>query len=270
MKSGAHPKLGLALGSGGARGWAHVGVLRVLRAEGIVPDAVAGTSVGALVGALFAAGRWEAFEREIAALNWARLAAFFMEVRLPQRGFFSGRPVTRWLGGEGLLGRLRIEDFPVPFAAVATDLFREEAVTLREGPATQAVRASISIPGVFEPVVREGRVLVDGGLTDPVPVEAARRLGAGVVVAVDVNGRAAPEQGDCAAPPTLLATLLQTARMMENGVSRLTLAQRPADILIRPATGHIQTLDFHGGRAAIAAGEAAARAALPAIREALR
>lgn len=264
------PKIGLVLGSGGARGWAHLGVIKALRAMGVVPDVVAGTSIGALVGAMLAADVFDVFVREAEALNFLRLARFFAEVRLPQHGLFSGRPVMAWLGQEALLGRRTFADLRLPFAAIATDLYREESVTLDRGPVAQAVRASISIPGVFDPVLRNGRALVDGGLTDPVPVAAARALGAEVVIAVDVNGSVPAPDFPCGArPPSLLTTLLQTTRMVENGLCRHTLRHSPADVLIRPATGHIQTLDFHGGRAAVAEGERATLALRPELTKAL-
>lgn len=254
----SRPKIGLALGSGGARGWAHLGVIKALRALGIVPDVVTGTSIGALIGAVYAAGVFEAFVEETGRLNFLRMASLFTEVRLPQHGLLSGRQVMAWLGQERLLGRRTFGELRMPFAAIATDLYREEAVTLDHGSVAQAVRASISIPGVFDPVLHEGRALVDGGLTNPVPVDAARALGAEVVIAVDVNGRVpVPSFPEGARPPSLLATLLQTTRMVENGVCRLTLERTPADILIRPDTGHIPTLDFQGGRSAITEGERA-------------
>lgn len=260
------PKIGLALGGGGARGWAHLGVIRALRTLGVEPDVVAGTSIGALVGAVYAAGVFEAFVAEAEGLNFLRLARLFAEMRLPQHGLLSGRPVMAWLEQGQLLGQRTFDDLRLPFAAVATDLYREEAVTLDRGSVAQAVRASISIPGIFDPVIRDGRALVDGGLTDPVPVSAARALGADIVIAVDVNGRVpAPSFPGGARPPSLLATLLQTARMVENGVSRLTLERSPADILIRPATGHIPTLDFQGARAAMAEGERATLALRPRL-----
>ena len=267
----ARPKIGFALGSGGARGWAHLGVLRTLFAWGIRPDVVAGASIGALIGAMIAAGRFEAFEREVAALNLMRLTAFFVEVRLWRRGMLSGRPVMEWLGRPELLGASRIETLPLPFAAVATDLYREEPVMLRTGRAVDAVRASIAIPGVFDPVVREGRVLVDGGLTDPVPVAAARALGADIVIAVDVNDRAMPPPAPNAdeTPPSLLATLIQTERLVENTMSRITLERAKPDVLIRPRVGGVQTLDFIGGRTAVEAGAEAARAARHALQEVL-
>ena len=262
----ARPKIGLALGSGGARGWAHVGVLRALLEMGVRPDVVTGTSIGAMVGAAYAAGVFDAFLRELESLNWMRLAKFFMEPRIWTRGIFSGKTVTAWLERPDLLGARTLADLRLPFAAVATDLFAEKTVVLREGRLAQAVRASISIPGVFDPVPYGGRHLVDGGFTDPVPVSVARALGADVVIAVDLNGGLAEEPKS---PPNLLATLLQTTRLVENAMSRLTLSQSPADVLIRPKAGHVQTFDFHGGRSLVAVGEAAAHAAEPALSKVL-
>lgn len=256
------PVIGLALGSGGARGWAHIGVVQALARLGIEPDVVAGTSIGALVGATVAADCFEAFAEAAERLDWLGLAKFFAEVRLPKHGLFSGAPITAWLDEPERLGGRTIGALPKPFAAVATDLYKEEAVYLTEGRVTDAVRASFSIPGVFDPVMRGGRVLVDGGLVDPVPVAAARALGAEMVIAVDINSEGARTPGEVPQErPALLTTLLQTLRMVENGVCRLTLAQRPAEVLLCPQTGFIQTLDFAGGRAGIALGEAAVEAA---------
>lgn len=265
-------KTALVLGSGGARGWAHIGVVRALMRLGFVPDMVVGTSIGALIGAMVAAGRFEAFDREISAMTPLKWAAFFTEVHFPQSGLLSGKPILEWLEQPHLLGRRTFSDLEIPFAAVATDLDRERSVVLREGPVVQAVRASISIPGIFDPVVRNCAVLVDGGLVSPVPVKEARALGAEVVVAVDINTQM---PADCLLPegvtpqmPTLFTTLLQTMRMVENEICRQTLVNDKPEVLIRPAAGHLQTLEFHTGKALIAAGERAvleAEAALGAI-----
>lgn len=263
-------KIGLALGSGGARGWAHIGVVRALARLGIRPMAVAGTSIGALVGAMVAAGCFESFAEAAEVLDWRGLASFFAEVRWPRHGLFSGNPVKQWLDAPERLGGRTIEALPLPFAAVATDLASAEGVVLRQGRAVDAVRASISIPGVFDPVVQGGRVLVDGGLVDPIPVAAARALGAEFVIAVDVNaGGASSDVPSATKPPTLLQTLVQTIRMVENGVCRHALIERPADFLLQPGTGHIQTLDFAGGREGVALGEAAVAAAAGALQAAI-
>lgn len=254
-------KVALVLGSGGARGWAHIGVVRALKKRGFKPDLVVGTSIGALVGAMVAAGTFETFDREINVFSPIKLAKFFTEVHLPQHGLLSGRPVLDWLVQPHLLGLRTFSELKVPFAAVATDLYREREVVLREGNVAQAVRASIAIPGIFDPVVRGNAVLVDGGLVSPVPVNVARQLGAEVVVAVDINTHS-PEQGavnggETLQMPTLFATLLQTMRMIENESCRNLLARDRPEVLIRPAAGHLQTLDFHAGKALIATGERA-------------
>lgn len=248
------PVIGLALGSGGARGWAHIGVIEGLLALGIRPAVVTGTSIGALVGAMFAAGVWERFVAEAKALNWVRLVKFFAEFHWPRHGLLSGQPICAWLAQEELLGQRRAEDLAVTFAAVATDLDAEQAVVLHTGRLTELVRASISIPGVFDPVLREGRVLVDGGLTEPVPVQAARDLGATCVIGVDINAFGGKPPRTARKKPSLMGTLMQTLRIVENEVCRLTLSQRPADVLIGPPTGFIQTLDFAGGRAGVELG----------------
>lgn len=177
------PKLGLALGSGSARGWAHLGVLRALQEEGIVPDVVCGTSIGALVGAAYATGQLEHFSQ------WAQ--------RLDRRKVFQFMDF-QWGGGmikgEKLVAFLRrhcpdcqVQATDIPFAAVATDLHSGAEVWLRHGLVADAVRASIALPGLFTPVVRDGRLLVDGGLVNPVPVSLARAMGADIVLAVDLN-----------------------------------------------------------------------------------
>lgn len=258
------PKTALVLGSGGARGWAHIGVVRALLRRGFVPDLIVGTSIGALIGAMLAADVFEAFEREIADLSPMKLAKFFTEMHLPQAGLLSGKPILDWLEQPHLLGRRSFASLKIPFVAVATDLYRERTVMLNEGPVAQAVRASISIPGIFDPVVRDCAVLVDGGLSSPVAVREARQLGAEVVVAVDIN-TLSPEdklvpEGLTPQMPTLFATLLQTMRVIENETCRQTLKQDAPEVLIRPAAGHLQTLEFHAGKALIAAGERAVAA----------
>lgn len=256
MSKGAR-KIGLALGSGGARGWAHIGALKALFEMGIRPDVVTGASIGAIVGAMVAAGVFETFAQEVERLDWMKLARFFAEVRIPRHGLLSGQPVLQWLNRKELLGGRTFDSLELPFAVAATDLYAEQALVLREGPVVEAVRASFSIPGVFDPVLREGKVLIDGGFTNPVPVDAARALGADVVIAIDINirsieGEAKPRR--FARSPAMLPMLLQTARMVENRISRQTLHESPADLLLCLATGQIQTLDFYGGRSAMKAG----------------
>ena len=258
-------KIGLVLGSGGARGWAHIGVIRALKRMGIEPDIITGTSIGALMGAMLAAGRFDAFDREATNLSTSKITKFFTEFRLPQSGLFSGKPILEWLAQPHLLGDLTFSELPKRLAVVATDLYKESAVVLTRGKVANAVRASISIPGVFDPVMRDGKVLVDGGLADPVPVRVARQLGAEVIIAVDINTCSPENQaetwGGKDKAPSMVNTLLQTVRMLENTTCRLALERDPPEILVRPAVGHLHTLEFNAGKSLISIGETAMMAA---------
>lgn len=177
------PRLGLALGSGAARGWAHIGVLRGLEAAGVVPAVVCGTSIGALVGAAYCAGELDALEAWARRLEWRTVLGFF-DLYL-RGGLIRARRLFEAFAAE--IPDRPIETLPKPFAAVATDLATGQEVWLREGSMLEAVRASVALPGLVAPVRLEGRWLVDGGLVNPVPVSACRALGAEVVMAVDLN-----------------------------------------------------------------------------------
>lgn len=258
-------KIGLVLGSGGARGWAHLGVIRVLKQMGVKPDIIVGTSIGAMVGAMLAAERFDAFDHEVTNLSTAKITKFFTEFHLPQSGLFSGKPIIEWLTQPHLLGDLTFSELPTRLAVVATDLYEERAVIITRGKVANAVRASISIPGVFDPVIRDGKILVDGGLADPVPIRVARQLGADVIIAVDIN-TSSPEKHTEAwcekgKSPSMVNTLLQTIRMLENTTCRLALERDPPEVLIRPAVGHIHALEFNTGKSLISIGEDAMMAA---------
>jgi len=203
-------KIGLALGSGSARACAHIGVIRALSEAGVHIDCVAGTSMGSLIGAVFAAGEVAAFEQIAREIDWKQLVSF-IDLVFPASGLIDGRKVAAFVRGQ--VRERRVEDLPVPFCAVATDLSTGREVVLREGDLIDAIRASISIPGIFTPIRVQGRVLVDGGLVNPVPVSVAREMGADFVIAVDVNHdlvgkRAAPgneaatTQGDAELAPS--------------------------------------------------------------------
>ncbi len=177
-------RIGLALGGGAARGCAHLGVIEALCEAGFRPDVVAGTSMGAVVGAFYAAGQIEELHRTIRDMDWRQVLRFF-GVTFPRSGLVDGKRIGDYVRER--IGDRRIEELPVPFAAVAVDLADGAEVVMTEGDLVSAIRASISVPGIFTPVQRDGRLLGDGGLVDPVPVKAARDLGADVVVAVDLN-----------------------------------------------------------------------------------
>jgi NTE family protein len=182
--SGRRPRVGLALGSGSARGLAHLGVIRAIEDAGIEVGFIAGTSMGALIGAIRAAGKLGELEATFLDFDWKKTASFF-DVVLPKSGLLDGNKVSELVRAH--IHADAIETLPIPFAAVATDIVSGEEVIIRSGDVIEAVRASISVPGIFTPVRSNGRVLVDGGITNPVPVSTVRAMGADIVIAVDLN-----------------------------------------------------------------------------------
>lgn len=190
-------RVGLVLGSGGARGWAHLGVLQALREKDIQVDFVAGTSMGAVVGAFVAARREDALRELALNLDWRRLRQFFWEVSLSRSGLTDGKKMLEET--QKLLGVREFRELVLPFQVVATDLDTGGEVVLSSGNLLEAMRASLSIPGVFSPVWVGKRLLVDGGLVNPVPVSVARAMGAELVIAVDVSQGIVPEKKPVAA-----------------------------------------------------------------------
>jgi len=177
-------RIGLALGSGGARGWAHLGVVEVLRESGIPVKYVAGTSMGSLVGAAFASGTTDTLRQVALEMDWRHFLHYFIEMGLPKAGLIDGARIVKFLKEN--IGSANIEDLRLPFAAVATDIESGEEIVFRQGSLSDAVRASIAIPGIFTPLAARGHMLVDGGLVNPLPVSVAREMGADFVIAVDV------------------------------------------------------------------------------------
>ncbi len=198
MKERRFKKVGLALGGGAARGGAHLGVIRALEEAGIRVEYVAGTSIGAMVGAAYAAGTIDELERFTQQLEWREMITF-LDVAFPSSGLIDGQKVTRFI--DGLVGGRSFDELSLPLSVVASDLNGGAEVVMCDGDLVRAVRASISIPGIFRPVRRGEATLVDGGLVNPVPVTAVRAMGAEVVIAVDLgheadsNGRPRKAQG---------------------------------------------------------------------------
>jgi len=249
--------LGLALGSGGARGMAHVGVLRALREADLEPDVIAGTSAGSIVAAAYASGRLNVLEQLAEVVDWRLVARLFFEFGFKKDGLLRGTRIMRFLGE--IIPAENFEMFRIPTAIVATDLQNEAEVVFQSGPVHHAIRASIAIPGVFTPVPHEGRLLADGGLVNPVPVSAARALGATHVIAVDINtrqGETAQVEGkaDAQKTPSLFTVLTRSFRLYENTLTRAQLLQSPPELLVAPPVGHIPTLDFLHAREAVSAG----------------
>lgn len=249
------PRIGLALGGGAARGFAHIGVIQVLEEAGIRPDLVAGTSAGSLVAAMYAAGKPGP---ELARLALAMDESAITDWSFPGRGLIRGEALARYVR-EQTGGRL-IEQLPLPLGIVATDLDSGEAVLFRRGDVGAAVRASSAVPAVFQPVKIGAREYVDGGLVSPVPVRFAREMGAQLVLAVDISS---PPDG--AATGDAFKMLLQTFAIMGRSINQWEL--READVVLRPALNGVGSADFTARRRAIDAGRAAAQAMLPALRQ---
>ncbi|MGM9425356.1 patatin-like phospholipase family protein [Hydrogenophaga sp. MI9] len=253
------PRLGLALGGGAARGFAHVGVIQVLEANGIRPDVVAGTSAGSLVAALYASGKSAAeLERVALGMDEATLTDWVMP--LGSRGLMRGEALARYVR-QAVGGKL-IEQMKLPLGILATDLGNGQGVLFRRGDAAQAVRASSAVPGVFNPVTIAGHDYVDGGLVAPVPVHQAREMGAEVVLAVDISA----DPQDIAADG-LLTLLPKTTAIMGQSINRLELAR--ADVVVRPSLAGVGSADFTARQRSIDAGRAAMLAALPRLKAAL-
>lgn len=251
------PRLGLALGGGAARGFAHIGVIQVLEEAGIRPDLVVGTSAGSLVAALYASGK---NGRELAALALAMDEGTLTDWSYPGRGVIRGEALARYVR-EQTRG-LAIEQMSLPLGIVATDLDSGAAVLFQRGDAGVAVRASSAVPAVFQPVKIGTREYVDGGLVAPVPVRFARQMGAERVLAVDISS--APEgnpTGDA------MKMLLQTFAIMGRSINQFEL--READVVLRPALAGVSGADFSARQRAIQAGREAASRALPLLRERL-
>jgi NTE family protein len=253
------PRIGLALGGGAARGFAHVGVIQVLEESGIRPVLVAGTSAGSLVAALYASGKTGTQLQQIAE---TMEEATFADWTLPifSRGLLRGDALARYVHAQ--VGGRRIEDLPLPLGIVATDLNSGQGVLFQRGDTATAVRASSAVPAVFQPVRIAGREYVDGGLVSPVPVRYARQMGAELVIAVDIsNVPDANPAGDT------LQILLQTFTIMGRSINSWEL--RDADVVVRPALSGVASADFNARRRSIQAGRLAMQQLLPQLKTAI-
>jgi len=299
----SRPKIGLALGGGAARGWAHIGVLKALTENQLEFDLVAGTSIGSIVGACLAAGRMQELETFARSIDVGRMLRL-TDLKFHGRGLFDGGPIVAEMASQ--LGVSNIEDLEIPFAAVAVDMVTGDEVDFRDGPLLEAIRASISLPGIFSPVHKDDHILVDGGLANPLPVSVTRDMGADIVIAVDImsdyEGRAAAvglgntpqEETDKDrdagtifnvwakavddmkksvftgyASPNIIETLTASAGITMKSLTRANLKSDPSDIVIVPKIGHITMLEFGRAEEMIESGYAAGQEAMPRINELL-
>lgn len=256
-------KIGLALGGGAARGFAHIGVIKALEAQGIVPDIVVGTSAGSVVGALYAAGNnGFALQKLALAMDEAAISDWSVPLFAKVTGVIKGEAIQNYVNHA--VHNVPLEKLKIPFGAVATDINTGQAVLFQRGNTGIAVRASSSVPGVFQPVRVGSRLYVDGGLVSPVPVRFAHRMGADFVIAVNISAQ--PDMQPATGTSTL-DMLLQTFSIMAQSINQFELKE--ADIVIQPSLGAMKGSDFDSRNLAILAGEQAATAALPLIRQKL-
>jgi NTE family protein len=249
-------RIGLALGGGAARGFAHVGVIAVLEEAGLRPNLVVGTSAGSLVAALYASGK-TSVQLQQTALNMEEVAITDWMLPIFGRGMFRGDALARYVND--LVANRLMENMAIPLGIVATDLNSGQAVLFQRGDTGTAVRASSAVPAVFVPVKINGREYVDGGLVSPVPVRFARQMGADVVIAVDISS---PPEANPAGDT--LQILLQTFAIMGKSINQYEL--KDADVVVRPSLVGLKSADFSARQRAIDSGRAAMLAALPQLK----
>jgi NTE family protein len=289
------PRIGLALGSGSSRGWAHIGAIRALEERGVKPAMVCGTSIGALVGGIYASGQLDTLQRWVASLAWSQVVRL-MDLTW-KGGLIRGQRLFNLFSST--FENPELDQLATRFGCVATELASGREIWLQHGKLLDVVRASIAMPGLFTPVVRDGTVLVDGGLVNPVPVSMCRALGAEIVIAIDLSwgklgpyrnmGRALPTPGERswferlrgrkngspdrpADPPipSIFEVFNTALDITEQRVARSRLAGEPADVLITPLLPDFGTMEYHRGAEAIAEGRAAVERMSPLIEQVMR
>ena len=266
-------KIGLALGSGVARGLAHIGVLGVMQREGIPIDMIVGTSAGAVVGALFAQGKDASLIKELAISIGLKRMASLVDLVLPKAGLIGGKKIINWLG---LImgGDIKFSDLRIPFACVATNIHTCEEVVIKKGSVLEGIRASMSIPAIFTVVRWQGRYLVDGSLINPVPVSVTREMGADFIIAVNVipdrseiAHQVDSERGEKIKEPNIFSVMIQSVHIASCALVSHCL--EGADIVIHPKVAHIHPSNFLQAQECILQGELAAQAAMPEIKRLL-
>src|SRR5215207_1696977 len=303
-------KIGIALGGGAARGWAHIGVMRVLEREGIAPDVIAGSSVGAVVGGCYAAGKLDEIEEFAKSLTKRRVMGL-LDFHITGSGLIAGDRLRRLL--EHDLADLRIEDLPLRFAAIATELGTGHEIWITRGPLVEALRASYALPGVFDPVKLGGRWLIDGAIVNPIPVTTARALGADLVLCVNLNGdirirgtviqshsaeRDEPDEiveavteerrrwsvlnpmldaagrmrsrGRRSDAPGIASVMVDAFNITQDRIARSRLAGDPPDVMIAPKLSPVGLFEFHRAEECIELGKQATERVLPDLFELMR
>ncbi len=309
MSNPVDTRIGIALGSGSARGWAHIGVLRALANMGVRPGIVAGSSIGALVGAAYAGNHLDAMEHWVSRLTWKDILTF-MDFSLLDGGVLGGEKIMEYALQH--MGRIDIQSLPLSFGAVATELKTGREIWLRKGDVLDSVRASIALPGLFAPFKLDGKWLVDGGLVDPVPIALCRAMGAEVVIAVNLNGdivgkhmkeRGSGEYsakktgeldtwssiskqiaaglserkeavlsqllGKSRNTPALFDVVASAINIMQDRITRSRMAGDPPDVLLAPRLSHLGLLEFDQAAVAMKEGRASVERMRPVLEQML-
>ncbi len=309
MSNPVDVRIGIALGSGSARGWAHIGVLRALADMGVRPGIVAGSSIGALVGAAYAGNQLDAMEHWVSRLTWKDILTF-MDFSLLDGGVLGGEKIMEYALQH--MGRIDIQSLPLSFGAVATELKTGREIWLRKGDVLDSVRASIALPGLFAPFKLDGKWLVDGGLVDPVPIALCRAMGAEVVIAVNLNGdivgkhmkeRGSGEYsakktgeldtwssiskqiaaglserkeavlsqllGKSRNTPALFDVVASAINIMQDRITRSRMAGDPPDVLLAPRLSHLGLLEFDQAAVAMKEGRASVERMRPVLEQML-
>jgi len=262
VKANRPVRIGLALGGGAARGFAHIGVIKALESQGIQADIVVGTSAGSVVGAMYAAGNnGFALQKMALEMDEATISDWSLPLFAKSSGVLKGDALQAYVNR--MVHQMPIEKLKKPFGAVATDLSTGQAVLFQRGNTGTAVRASSAVPAVFQPVRINDRQYVDGGLVAPVPVRFARDMGADLVIAVNISQQPEAQNGS-----STIDILLQTVTIMGQSINQFELKQ--ADVVIRPELPSMKGSDFAGRNLAILAGERAAMAAMPELKQKLK
>ena len=275
-------KLGLALGGGGARGCAHVGVIKALAEAGISIDCISGSSIGAVVGGVFASGDIEEFEKYLLEISWKDVVKHF-DLGVPNQGLFRGNKVVKLL--ERIISHKRFSQLSIPLTVVATNLETGRAVHISRGNLIDAIRASIAIPGIFIPFKKGTHFLIDGGVVNPMPVDVVRRMGAEVVIGVDLNHQYIKEKTrsrkkrqmaknhiiEWLTPerPNIIDVIESSVYMMQNQITEKNVKLNPPDILIRPSLGSANIFDFHKSRSMIKVGYKKMKNEIPKLQKLL-
>jgi len=272
LPKGKRKKIGLALSSGAARGLAHVGVLEVLEKEGIPIDMIAGTSAGALIGALYAQRKDASQVKNLVIDLISKRFTLLVDLALPKTGLIQGKKLKDQL--RSVIGDVEFGDLSIPFACVATDIRTGEEVVIKQGSVVEGVRASVSLPAIFTVVKWEGRYLVDGGLVNPVPVSVLRGMGADFIIAVNVVpdmrdrvNKVDKEQIEDSKEPNIFNIAMRVIHIAAYQAVKSSL--EGADIIIEPQVTHIGFGDFHKVKECILQGELATQSSIPGIKRVL-